>query len=367
VTPEQAYIPDFTNPYEQAIYDDEGSCLPSLVPEESQSQANADQCHEQSDGHCCCSLSFRHSGWQQQREKVYTALVQTGAGQATLERFAYCGQNAWVVQNPNDPSDFRVASTRCKNRWCMPCSQQKARLICSAIYDHLKTRRVRFLTLTIGGTSLPLADRLNHLYLSFQALRRTKSWKASVLGGVAFLEVKRGTLLDRWHPHLHVLIEGSYFAQQTIAKLWKEITKDSCIVDIRRADNKDGITRYITKYITKPLDSSLQRMPAKLAECMTALKGRKIAMTFGTWRGLQLTDSKPTNDWLPIAPLDELIHRAAHGEPWASAVLDHLKRKTQPWKQDSAKQSPIRAGPTSPGRCPSDYTDSPTAPTVQGH
>lgn len=347
MTNAEKYIPDFSNPFEQEIYDAEDQGLTSLVTEESDQQTRLDQCPEQSEGRCSCSLTFRHSGWQGQREKVYTALVQTGAGQATLERFAYCGSNAWVVQNPNNPADFRVSSSRCKNRWCMPCSQQKARIICSAIFDHIEQRTVRFLTLTVGGSCQPLADRLTHLYSSFQALRRSKAWKAHVRGGVAFCEIKRGTLLDRWHPHLHVLMEGKYFPVGTITKLWKAITKDSCIVDIRPADNRAGIARYITKYITKPLDSNLQRMPEKLFEAMQALKGRKIATTFGSWRGLKLTDPKPTNDWLPVAPLDELIHRAAKGEPWAQSVIDYLRRKTQPWNQTSAKQSPIRAGPQS--------------------
>lgn len=323
--------------------------LTSLDPKESEGNSNGCLCPSSMDGHCSCNQIFRHSGWKTTRHRVYAALKRTDASEATLQRFEECGSNAWVVENPERHGEYRVASTRCKSRWCVPCAAQRSRLICGALRKQIKGRSVRFLTLTLGGNATDLKAAINKLYTSFRLLRKQKAWKASVVGGVAMLEVKPGKTLERWNPHLHCIIEGRYIAQQTLVKLWKQITGDSYIVDIRLIRSQDGIARYVTKYVTKPVDANLMRMENKLVEAMEALKGRKIAATFGSWRHLQLTAADTEREWKPIAPLHRLIHRAAAGERFASSVLDALRRRMHSWQENSPKQDPTRAGPSNPG------------------
>lgn len=293
---------------------------------ESESQERNKHCPSGPDGPCTCSQSFRHSGWKRDRHRVYEALKSTDASEATLERFADCGAYAWVFESPGHPGDFRIGSSRCKSRWCTPCANQRSRTMRDKIGKHVRGRTTRFLTLTVKNTSESLLSHINHLNESFRALRRTKAWKQAVEGGVAFLEIKQGQNAGFWHPHLHVIIEGTFLAKSTLVKLWHGITGDSYIVDIRAIRDGEAVTRYVTKYVTKPLESAVFRNPKKLVEAMKAIKGRKIAATFGTWRGLKLTETEPLDDWIPIAPLNQIIHRAHNGDAQAIAILESLRK-----------------------------------------
>lgn len=311
----------------------------SLDHIESELQSGAEQCPSALEGHCTCAQTFRHSGWSRDRHRVYAGLKATGASDATLERFGDCGAYAWVFENPAEPGDYRIGSSRCKNRWCMPCANQRSRTMRNALTKYVAGKTIRFLTLTVKNKPATLADRLDHLNSSFRALRRSKAWRAAVDGGVAFLEIKAGQNQEYWHPHLHVVIEGKYIAHSTLVKLWRAITGDSYIIDIRAIRSRDQLTRYITKYVTKPLEAALLRSPEKLIEAMKAIRGRKIAATFGSWRGLKLTDTEPLDDWLPIAPLNRVIHDALDGDANAIAMMQILEKGQISWNQDETGQS----------------------------
>lgn len=58
--------------------------------------------------------------------------------------------------------------------------------------------------------------------------------------------------------HIHMVVDCQYIPQWHLSKIWKTITGDSFIVDIRAVrngcDGTDDLVRYITKYITKMSD-----------------------------------------------------------------------------------------------------------------
>ena len=49
---------------------------------------------------------------------------------------------------------------------------------------------VSFLTLTLADNDQSLAGLLDKLIASFRRLRQTERWRASVVGGVSFIELK---------------------------------------------------------------------------------------------------------------------------------------------------------------------------------
>lgn len=193
------------------------------------------------------------------------------------------------------------------------------------VLDLLRGKEIRFLTLTIKTGTEPLAESLDKLYTAFQKLRRRAIWTRGVDGGVAFLENKWSQSAQRWHPHLHCLLEGRYIDKSRLAHAWFEVTGDSFIIDIRRPPNNESVARYVTKYAGKPFNNSFLNRPALLDEAILALRGRKLALTFGRWRGLKLTAVADDGSWEHVSSLESMLERAGSGDLEA---LDILKRIT---------------------------------------
>lgn len=267
------------------------------------------------------STIFRHSHWKADRRRVWEALIDTQQTTSRLHSFRDCGSFATVMRNDNDPNRYRIAGSACRDRFCNPCARERSQNIKTNILEHVQDKPLRFITLTLRSTNEPLVELLDKLHNSFAALRRRGLWKRKVGGGVAMLEVKWSEATQRWHPHFHVLFTGQYIPQDRLRDAWREITKTSYIVDVRLVRSKDQAAKYITKYATKPLDGSFTRRPDLLREAMTALKGRKLALTFGTWRGVVLADTASEEGWSYVARLGDLICDAANGDVEANQIL----------------------------------------------
>lgn len=190
--------------------------------------------------------------------------------------------------------------------------------------DHLDGARCRLVTLTIRTHQMSLADAVVKLYSSFARLRQTTFWRTRVTGGCAVCEVKRTQDDTRWHPHLHLLVEGKYIPQGRLAKHWYAITGDSYIVDVRMCRHGEDAARYVTKYLSKPVPSSIVRHPASLAEAVKALGGRRMVSTFGDWRGLRLTHTESQAAWTKLCTYMELTDRVLCQDVEATRILSHL-------------------------------------------
>lgn len=182
-------------------------------------------------------------------------------------------------------------------------------------------KRLKFLTLTLCGKKEPLKELIDRLIKSFKALRQMPIWD-KVRGGAAFLEVKWSDKAQRWHPHLHILMDSNYLPQHDISDTWRAITKDSYIVDIQQVESTAHVQKYVTKYVTKPLCHTFVNTPRLLDEALLALKGRRLVFCFGEWYGtpldsieddeLELDEDSP--DWKYFAPLELTLDRASHGD-----------------------------------------------------
>jgi len=183
----------------------------------------------------------------------------------------------------------------------------------------------RFITLTLHSTDESLAYLLRHLYASFAKLRRTHLWRSSIDGGCAFCELKWAPGKGRWHPHLHCICEGRYIAKQALSDTWLACTGSSFIVDVQLIRDHTKTIRYITKYASKPLDRSFADDPTRLVEAVKALHGRRLCLTFGSWRGTPLMPPHDETDWVYVCPLSQLRREAADGSESARAIFARLR------------------------------------------
>lgn len=270
---------------------------------------------------------FRHSGWQHLRNLVYHALWDTDQTIARKNSFSECGHGAYVLRAIDNPHKYRLAGSTCHDRFCTPCATERSRTIATNVAARLGTDGCRFLTLTVRAEQYGLRDAIAHLYASFRRLQRKTHWGQRVTGGVAFLEIKWNEVPGRWHPHLHCLLSGKYIAHKWLSDTWRDITIDSFIVDIRPCKGAQAVTRYVTKYASKPLNTTYCNDHERLCEAVTALKGKRICITFGDWKGTLLVDHPDEDGWEQIDSLASIIARASSGEVEARAILHALDGK----------------------------------------
>lgn len=283
--------------------------------------------------------TFRHGGWRNMRERIRQSLTRQNAGNNRLRRWDECGRFAWLVRDRNNEDRFGVRAAYCHDRFCVPCGRAKALTYAHNVAEHAKDRSVRFLTLTQQSTTEGVRELLDRLYDRFRRLRNRRQWQSHVIGGVAFLEVKYNPKLDRWNVHLHTLIEGRYFDHALIRSMWKEVTGDSWIIDVRALGSREAAVAYVTKYAAKAIDAQTTHYPDKLDEAVAALAGRRTCTTFGSWRGLRLAHAEPDGQWDHVMPLTQLFEMAETGDAYALHVLEHLRRNPhQPRLSPSARQ-----------------------------
>jgi len=279
--------------------------------------------------HRLAEVTFRHSGWAYARRRVLHALLAAGVPDARVDRFANCGAYAWVLRSRRDPETLRVAASFCHDRLCRPCQRARANVIAHNLLRHQTTARLRFITLTIRHNLLPLALQLQKLTHSFRRLRRSQCWRKATRGGVAFIEIKRNSADTHWHPHLHVIHEGSYIPHRDLRDTWHRLTRDSYVVHLRTVTNPTTVARYVTTYANKPFDPSLTNNPDHLLAVVHALRNRRTIFTFGSWRTVSLrATTRDYDDWEPVQPLYEVLRDADHGEPEALRIIALLRRAT---------------------------------------
>lgn len=269
---------------------------------------------------------FRHSSWTITRLRTFDSMNRCQVSAARLDRFCNCGSGAWLYVSAGG-DDLCIRSNKCHDRWCLACQRERAATITNALLIAMSAKTCRFITFTLRHSKTPLNDQIDRLYRSFSTLRRRQAWKTNVIGGAAFLEVKIGRD-GLWHPHLHCIVEGKWWDQKEISQEWHAVTGDSSIVDVRMIKDDGEAAGYVTKYVTKPAHSDVYHDPDRLDEMMTALRGRRLCMTFMSWRGIVLEPEHSDDvEWKAIGSLDSLRSRARSGDADALRWIDAAARK----------------------------------------
>lgn len=267
---------------------------------------------------------FRHSGWARDRQRVYNALAACNVRPGRLERFRECGGNAVVEYSPG-LQKHRIRGNYCGDRFCLPCGVARSQRVTGRLLKLVEGQHVPKIELTVKGVDRPLTESLDHLLESFVRLRRTSAFKKWITAGAAFIEIKRGDRSGLWHPHLHVIAKGGFIVQKQLSEAWKKATGDSEIVWISRVSADDDRLRYACKYAGKGWTQEVAADHDSLVECVAALRGRRLVITFGEWYRTAVDAETPAaTDWVRVERLTRVLDAVGRGESWAVGVFVSL-------------------------------------------
>ena len=169
-------------------------------------------------------------------------------GTSFLERYRKCRTMAWHVQDP-ETWLIKIQSNSCRLRWCPMCGIARVNIIkhnCSEFFR--KQSFVRFLTLTLKHSDLPLSDQIRRMKKCYLKLSRRVGWKKYVTGSVNFLHVKFNENTG-WHVHLHILLTGLYLPQKWLSEEWLKVTGDSVVVHVQAAHNEKELAATIKDFV----------------------------------------------------------------------------------------------------------------------
>lgn len=217
----------------------------------------------------------------------------------------------------------------CRDRLCPTCQRVRARQAQARLAEIVRAMNApRFLTLTLRSQDETLSAMIDRLYTAFREIRRRREWRRHVHGGVAVLEVTRNEANGQWHAHLHVIVDGVFWLQSSIAKLWLSVTGDSKIVDIRPVHGQREAVRYLTAYLSKGGDAGTWD-DATIVEYASSMHRRRLIQTFGTAHAVRVPESDHGDSVQTVAPLvsaGKLIRALGAKCPYAARAVPLLAR-----------------------------------------
>jgi len=141
------------------------------------------------------------------------------------------------------------------------------------------------------------------------------------------------------------VVEGSYFPHGILKRQWLRITGDSYVVDIRPVRSAEQLVQYVTKYVSKPLDSTVYATDDTLQEAILAMHGRRTCLTFASWRGLNLTQDDDDTEWESVGSLSSIIDSARKADPESLHVISTLNLEIDKWPMNKASPDPYAEEP----------------------
>lgn len=257
--------------------------------------------------------------------KEMYSYLDNDQGKRRLEQLEKCRRYAWFVRDTESGS-VHVQSNACRLRWCPICSQTKTAFITSEVEDWiLRTKFVRFLTLTLKHTNAPLDHQIDFLYKHFRKLRVQKQFAKLCKGGIWFFQIKRSKDGTQWHPHLHCLLKGSWIERVWLSNLWLKITGTSNVIDIRAVNNPAKVASDIARYCSRP--AMLKDYPlSQRVEIFNALHGRRLCGKWGSVKGVSFSPPKTvdTGRYKNIGNWST-VNMLVDSEPMAKQIIEAWK------------------------------------------
>jgi len=99
-----------------------------------------------------------------------------------------------------------------------------------------------------------------------------------VKGGLYGIDIKQQEP-ERYHVHLHTLMDAAYIPQAALSSVWEDLT-GAPVVDVRRGDQE--ALRDVVGYVCKPPE--FESVEAQI-DYLTTLKGRQLLQPFGSLYG----------------------------------------------------------------------------------
>jgi len=254
--------------------------------------------------------SFLASGCKQELDFT-TSIYQTTdrrSGSTRAAKLSFCRTSAYFVRH-RVTGEIRVASSRCKLRWCPLCIRTKRFILVTTIVPWLKKAiKPKFMTLTLKHSNAPLSHQIRSLYDFSRNLRRRPWFKKRCKGGIWFFQLTQNKDDGAWHPHLHLLCEGRYIPHRELSAIWLDVTGNSKIVDIKAVKDVKKAAEYVARYATAPCKLSDFSVEDAIT-VFDALHGLRICGTFGTGRAIKLAPQKcdDASEWEELCKFSEVM------------------------------------------------------------
>jgi len=255
------------------------------------------------------------------------------------EKVRLCGAYYRVLATEAGHVANFASRFKCGNRACPSCGADRANKAFERYLPKiLKLRqkkpfyRIVMLTVTIDGSSPvrdePLRDQIKQLKGWLSKLKRSKKWKAHLVGGIQSVEDTFNPERDQFHVHGHLLLfRKGFFHWSEITELWKKVSKGhGGNIKINKVESASlrGAVAEVTKYILKPADI-FKWGPKQVLEHQE-LKGMHLCEVFGEVRDMGVSE-RDSEFLLQRSP------RPKMGDPCPCGCGDTLYARLMPFSK----------------------------------
>jgi len=199
-----------------------------------------------------------------------------------------------------------VKASFCKNtKLCALCAIRRSTMLVAKYTDAYLEIRKKFpdvkmmsIVLTIKNTE-DLLEGFEHLFKAWQNVRQrirnanrntgNKTVFKNVIGIVGSIEVTYNFKTKTWHPHIHLqILTTQLIDKYEMSKEWKRITGDSFIVYCEQARHPENPIQDMAEALKYNLKFT-NLTPELIYQVYQLLKGRKLLITTGLFRGIKQT------------------------------------------------------------------------------
>jgi len=244
--------------------------------------------------------------------------------------------------------DISLLPVACNTAPCPHCARTKSAILFHRAADKFEkiASRVslRWITLDIVNPKFgELLPCLNRILNAFRELRQShnawSSWNDHVAGYIWSLEITINHVARSWHPHIHIIFDGSFFPMEKMNEDWQRAlgtkqaraiigecyikkdgkkiplsdapqseiryhpdTNDPILHDLR-PENLLNVIAETTKYILPPLETEKTR-PSEICELMFALHNKRLKGSGGT---LAIPGRQKKNDYINLGGLQSVL------------------------------------------------------------
>lgn len=184
-----------------------------------------------------------------QRQFLMRVFFSSGSREDSKRRsrLGGCGRSHLVARN--EEGEVSLVPYACCLRVCTECarriSQDRYLNVLKHFSEHPRKLSLRWMTLTIRNCAQgDLVSTIDALLLAFRSFRRgAKVWSDTVEGYIWNLEVTWNNRSRTWHPHVHVVYDGTFLPWSKLKMSWQGYAK-------RRGLTGDG--KMGSCYILRP-------------------------------------------------------------------------------------------------------------------
>ena len=257
-------------------------------------------------------------------------------------------QASWMVLRRINTEDISLLPVSCNTAPCPHCARTKSAILfhrAEEKFEKIASRvSLRWMTLDIVNPKFgELLRSLNKILTAFREIRQAhnawSSWHQHVKGYIWSAEITINHVARSWHPHIHLIFDGSFFPMEKMNADWRRAlgttearaivgecyikkdgkkiplsaapqteiryhpdTNDPILHDLR-PENLLNVIAETTKYILAPLETEKTR-PDQICELMFALHNKRLKGSGGT---LQIPGREKKNDYINLGGLQSVL------------------------------------------------------------